>query len=157
LRPPAEPGVYHLLINLIADGDTIIFTKKPDNAHDYIPMYGGTNPKLILFAGNDGRVYGNVTLTQTLTIPAGSTLTIPVGTSLNNQGRIINNGTIVGRERLTGNAVEGESDNPGNNNPGNGDGDGEDSGGGCNAGIGFAGMVALAMGLIATRKRNFNK
>jgi hypothetical protein len=32
-----------------------------------------------------------------------------------------------------------------------------DSGGGCNVGIGFAGMFALAMGLIATRKKNINK
>lgn len=99
----------------------------------------------IVFAGTDGRVYGNVALApgQTLEIPVGYTLTIPGGASLNNKGRIINNGTIVGN--VTGNSVEGK----GSSNSGGG----ASSGGGCDAGMGIAGLLALAAGSMRARKK----
>jgi Synergist-CTERM protein sorting domain-containing protein len=124
--------------SIVADGDTIIFTNKPADGHALVSAYCAPDPKFIFFVGNDGRVYGDVTLTQTLTIPAGTTLTIPAGTSLNNQGKIINDGTIVGRDRLTGGAVE-ESNS---------------SGGGCDAGIaGFASIASLAFIALRRKKR----
>ncbi|MDO4280287.1 MAG: S-layer homology domain-containing protein [Peptococcaceae bacterium] len=59
---------------------------------------------IFFIGGNDGQVYGNVTLAeaftitseQILTIGEGQTLTIPDGVTLTNEGTIINNGTIVG-------------------------------------------------------------
>ena len=58
----------------------------------------------IVFDGNSGTVYGNVTLDEpltvgegeTLTIPEGSTLTVPEGATLTNNGTIVNKGTMNG-------------------------------------------------------------
>lgn len=49
----------------------------------------------IVFDGNTGTVYGNVTLDEPLTVGEGETLTIPEGSTLNTNGNLTNNGTIV--------------------------------------------------------------
>ena len=103
------------------------------------------NLKGIVFEGRDGRVYGSVTLTQSLTISKGYTLTIPSGASLNNQGVIINNGKIVNNGTLTGRPVEGNGTGGGNG------GGGEDGVTGCSAGIGIAGLCALGLWLARNR------
>jgi hypothetical protein len=157
------------------NGDVIIYTQYPAT-HDpvIITQYLGANPKAIIFVGNDGRVYGDVVLTQdltmsagqTLTIPngesltitAGRTLTIPAGATLNNQGTIINDGDIVVNGTLTGNTVGGNGDIVYNNNGGLGaQSSGEESAGsmGCNAGgLWSAGFVVLLLGVMGkTRGR----
>ena len=48
----------------------------------------------IVFDGENGTVYGNVTLDESLTINQGETLTIPEGSSLNANGKLTNDGTI---------------------------------------------------------------
>ena len=77
------------------DGNASVFASSVDAAMGV--MAGG-----MLFDGDDGTVYGNVVLsddlllsdTMTLTVTEGSTLIIPSGITLNNYGRIVNNGTI---------------------------------------------------------------
>ena len=67
----------------------------------------------IVFQGNSGQVYGNVTLAgnltiangQTLTVPNGSTLTIPQGVTLTNNGAVTNQGTIENYGTISGNNV----------------------------------------------------
>lgn len=49
----------------------------------------------IVFDGDDGTVYGNVTLDESLTIGEGESLTIPNGSSLNGNGKLTNKGTII--------------------------------------------------------------
>lgn len=49
----------------------------------------------IVFDGSAGTVYGSVTLQDDLTIGAGETLTVPSGSSLNCNGKLTNNGTIL--------------------------------------------------------------
>ena len=49
----------------------------------------------IVFDGSIGTVYGSVTLQDDLTIGAGETLTVPSGSSLNCNGKLTNNGTIL--------------------------------------------------------------
>ena len=70
----------------------------------------------IVFQGNNGQVYGDVTLSddlslaagQTLTVPEGSSLTVPEGKkltvngTLTNNGQILNYGTIDGASTITG-------------------------------------------------------
>ena len=64
----------------------------------------------IAFSGNNGTLYGNVTLQNNITITSGRTLSIPAGRDLNipvfgrliNNGVINNNGTIYGRNNITG-------------------------------------------------------
>ena len=63
----------------------------------------------IVFDGTEGTVYGNVTLDESLTINQGETLTVPEGSSLNSNGKLTNNGTIIVKE---GGKLEGE---PGDN------------------------------------------
>lgn len=48
----------------------------------------------IVFDGENGTVYGDVTLDKSLTINQGETLTIPSGSSLNANGKLTNEGTI---------------------------------------------------------------
>lgn len=48
----------------------------------------------IVFDGNSGTVYGDVTLDDPLTVDAGETLTIPQGSTLDTNGNLTNNGTI---------------------------------------------------------------
>ena len=48
----------------------------------------------IVFDGNSGTVYGDVTLQENLEIGEGETLTIPSGSSLNANGKLTNDGTI---------------------------------------------------------------
>ena len=59
----------------------------------------------IVFNGNTGTVYGDVTLDESLTINQGETLTVPDGSSLNCNGKLTNNGTIIVKE---GGKLEGE-------------------------------------------------
>ena len=49
----------------------------------------------IVFDGTEGTVYGSVTLQDDLTIGAGESLTVPEGSSLNCNGKLTNNGTIL--------------------------------------------------------------
>lgn len=56
----------------------------------------------IVFDGNSGTVYGNVTLDESLTIEQDETLTIPQGSTLNTNNNLTNNGTIVNKGTLTG-------------------------------------------------------
>jgi len=82
----------------------------------------GTNANNpIVFNGNDGTLYGNVTLAKNvtfaaervLTIASGKSLTIPSAVTLTNNGTINNSGTITvksggvinGTGSVTGNAV----------------------------------------------------
>ena len=58
----------------------------------------------IVFDGTEGTVYGDVTLDKSLTINQGETLNIPEGSSLDCNGKLTNNGTIlVSGGNLTGN------------------------------------------------------
>ena len=64
----------------------------------------------IVFSGNDGTLYGNVTLQKDVTFDTGRILTIPAGRSLSvpspiiltNDGTINNSGTINGRANIVG-------------------------------------------------------
>ena len=56
----------------------------------------------IVFNGKNGTVYGDVTLQENLEIGEGETLTIPEGSSLNSNGKLTNNGTIIVKGELTG-------------------------------------------------------
>ena len=49
----------------------------------------------IVWNGSEGTVYGDVTLDESLTIDQGETLTVPSGSSLNCDGKLTNNGTIL--------------------------------------------------------------
>ena len=69
------------------------------------PTPSGENSSGIVFDGNSGTVYGDVTLDESLTINQGETLTIPEGSSLNSNGKLTNNGTIIVKE---GGKLEGE-------------------------------------------------
>lgn len=59
------------------------------------PTPTGDNRSGIVFDGTEGTVYGDVTLDEPLTIGAGETLTVPSGSSLNCNGKLTNNGTIL--------------------------------------------------------------
>lgn len=59
------------------------------------PKPTGENSSGIVFDGTEGTVYGEVTLDESLTINQGETLTVPDGSSLNCNGKLTNNGTIL--------------------------------------------------------------
>ena len=59
------------------------------------PTPTGNNSSGIVFDDTEGTVYGEVTLDESLTINQGETLTIPEGSSLNSNGKLTNNGTIL--------------------------------------------------------------
>ena len=65
----------------------------------------------IVFDGNSGTVYGDVTLREDLEIGKDETLTIPGGSSLNANGKLTNDGTIIVKGELTGD-VEGNGSIP---------------------------------------------
>ncbi len=56
----------------------------------------------IVFDGKSGTVYGDVTLQEDLEIGTDETLTIPESSSLNSNGKLTNNGTIIVKGELTG-------------------------------------------------------
>ena len=56
----------------------------------------------IVFDGDTGTVYGDVTLDESLTINEGETLTIPEGSTLDTNGNLTNDGTIINKGKLTG-------------------------------------------------------
>ena len=56
----------------------------------------------IVFDGKNGTVYGDVTLQEDLEIGTDETLTIPESSSLNSNGKLTNNGTIIVKGELTG-------------------------------------------------------
>ena len=56
----------------------------------------------IVFNGKNGTVYGDVTLQEDLEIGTDETLTIPESSSLNSNGKLTNNGTIIVKGELTG-------------------------------------------------------
>ena len=58
------------------------------------PTPTGNNSSGIVFDGNTGTVYGNVTLQENLEIGDGETLTVPNGSSLNCNEKLTNDGTI---------------------------------------------------------------
>ena len=59
------------------------------------PTPTGDNRSGIVFDGSTGTVYGTVALQNELTIGEGESLTIPEGSSLNCNGKLTNNGTIL--------------------------------------------------------------
>lgn len=59
------------------------------------PTPTGNNSSGIVFDDKNGTVYGNVTLDESLTINQGEALTVPDGSSLNCNGNLTNNGTII--------------------------------------------------------------
>ena len=61
----------------------------------------------IVFDGKNGTVYGDVTLQEDLTIGEGESLTVPEGSSLNCNGKLTNNGTIL----ASGGTVSGQLKN----------------------------------------------
>ena len=65
----------------------------------------------IVFNGKNGTVYGDVTLQEDLKIGEGESLTIPGGSSLNANGKLTNDGTIIVKGELTGD-VEGNGSIP---------------------------------------------
>lgn len=65
---------------------------------------GGNTIGGIVWNGSKGTMYGNVTLNESLTINQGETLIIPQGSTLNTNGNLTNNGTIVN----TGGTLTGE-------------------------------------------------
>ena len=61
------------------------------------PTPSGENSSGIVFDGNSGTVYGDVTLQENLEIGEGESLTIPQGASLNTNGKLtVNGGTLNG-------------------------------------------------------------
>jgi hypothetical protein len=96
------------------DGNAVVYASSIDSAHSVLENG-------ILFEGDVGTVYGDVTIPgdveapegATLTIPAGTTLTVPVGAALTvelgavlvNNGTIINNGEIVNDGTFTNNGA----------------------------------------------------
>ncbi len=66
---------------------------------------GGSTTGGIVFDGNTGTVYGEVILQEDLEIGEGESLAIPDGSSLNGNGKLTNNGTILVESggALTGN------------------------------------------------------
>lgn len=56
------------------------------------PTPSGTG---IVFDGDTGTVYGDVTLDESLTVNEGETLTIPQGSTLDTNGKLTNDGTIT--------------------------------------------------------------
>lgn len=79
------------------NGSAVIFASSIGNKDDQSSWSG------IVFEGNEGKVYGNQTLTADLTIPEGKTLTIedgqtltiPANVTLTNKGTITNSGTLT--------------------------------------------------------------
>ena len=65
----------------------------------------------IVFNGKSGTVYGDVTLQENLEIGKDETLTIPEDASLNANGKLTNDGTIIVKGELTGD-VEGNGSIP---------------------------------------------
>lgn len=66
------------------------------------PTPTGDNRSGIVFDGSTGTVYGTVALQNELTIGEGESLTVPDGSSLNTNGNLTNNGTIINKGTLTG-------------------------------------------------------
>ncbi|MCL2225007.1 MAG: hypothetical protein FWB96_08595 [Defluviitaleaceae bacterium] len=79
------PDSRGIMGNLNMDGNGVVFASSTDT----VVRNNG-----ILFDGNSGTVYGNVTLEMDLTIPNGYTLTVPSGTTIVNNAAINNSGTI---------------------------------------------------------------
>lgn len=69
----------------------------------------------LIIEGSSGQVYDDTVITGNWTIPAGTTVTIPAGkvlmipegVTLTNSGSLINNGVIIKKGAITGNAVSG--------------------------------------------------
>ncbi len=67
-----------------------------NNLSDQIVVGSGTGTNGgIVFDGTEGTVYGTVALQNELTIGEGESLTVPEGSSLNCNGKLTNNGTIL--------------------------------------------------------------
>lgn len=103
---PGEPGTF---ITSKDGGAVIIASSISDQS-------GKDTWSGMIFEGtDDGKVYGDPTLTTDATIPEnktlviedGHTLTIHEGVTLTNQGTITNNGTIINNGNLAGNAISG--------------------------------------------------
>ena len=89
-------GIY-AANDLTITGNTVIFASSIDGTE------GESNPwSGVIFEGNEGKAYGNPTLTADLTIPEGATLTIPEGATLTNNGSIYVDGTLSGTVGGTG-------------------------------------------------------
>lgn len=90
--------------NAMVKASNIITTKDgTGSAPELKPAASGSDGTGgIIWDGKSGTVYGNVTLDESLTINQGETLTVPDGSSLNCNGNLTNNGTIINKGTLTG-------------------------------------------------------
>ena len=86
--------------SLTVSGNTIVRANGgiSDNSSTDIQIGEGQNSSGgIVFDGNEGTVYGSVTLQEDLTVENGQTLTIPDGASLNTDGMLtVDGGTLTG-------------------------------------------------------------
>ena len=86
--------------SLTVSGNTIVRANGgiSDNSSTDIQIGGDNNSSGgIVFDGNEGTVYGSVTLQEDLTVENGQTLTIPDGASLNTDGMLtVDGGTLTG-------------------------------------------------------------
>lgn len=93
--------------SLTVSGNTIVRANGgiSDNSSTDIQIGVGDNSSGgIVFDGNKGTVYGNVTLQEDLTIGEGESLTIPGGASLNTNGKLtVDGGTLT--DDVTGDVI----------------------------------------------------
>lgn len=89
----ATDGTFNTTIDSTT-GNAVIFASGTDGDIGDLSNY--SNWSGVIFQGAQGFVYGNVTLTDSFTIPSGYTLTIPDGATLTipDGATITNNGTI---------------------------------------------------------------
>ena len=96
-----------------APGNAFLLASGGANMGAIQDVGGKDNWSGVIFEGDSGLVYGSPTLGtdaeipagKTLTVGTGKTLTIPAGITLQNNGIIINNGTIIGEKNIKGNPV----------------------------------------------------
>lgn len=100
---PASSTYGHLILN----GDAVVFTNSI--AED---AGGSARTRGILFIGNEGTVYGNVSppsftiqATQTLVVPYGGTLTVDNDVTVRNYGNITGYGMVINNGTITPNPV----------------------------------------------------
>ncbi len=94
--------------SLTINGDAVVFVEEMmTNTTGTGTDKGVDYTKGVVFTGNTGTVYGNVTLPDDVTIPEGYTLTIPSGASLTVPGSttLTNYGTINVQGTLTNNGT----------------------------------------------------
>ena len=103
---PSSTGGSHGSCSI--SGDAVVFANADSGRSPIGNTSGSGNWNGIVFQGNSGRVYGDVTLEDDFTIPSGKTLTVPSDSTLTVSegvtvtGSITNNGTINNSGKVTG-------------------------------------------------------